>query len=78
MDLDGDGGLVILVCDPEREMLNVALNVFVREFASNQSPTMMLARSSVDRKLVWGYLLGIENGSDWVLYEIPWSVQAFT
>ena len=38
LDLNGDGGLVILVCDSEREVLDVALYVFVREFASNEPP----------------------------------------
>lgn len=38
LDRNGDCGLVILVGDFKREVLDVTLYVFVRELASNQSP----------------------------------------
>ena len=43
LDLDRDGGFVILVGDSEREVLDVALDVFVRELASDQSPAQFVS-----------------------------------
>ena len=44
LDLNGDGGLVILVCDSKREVLDVTLYVFVRKLASNQSPAQAVSQ----------------------------------
>ena len=44
LNLNRDGGLVILVGDAEGEVLDVALDVFVRELASDQSPERLVSQ----------------------------------
>ena len=46
LNLNRDGGFVILVGDSEREVLDVALDVFVRELASDQSPARLVSERS--------------------------------
>ena len=50
LNLDGDGGFVVLVCNTEREVLYVTLYVFVREFASNQSPAQPVSQVSCQQE----------------------------
>lgn len=47
LDLNRDGGFVILVGDSEREVLDVTLDVFVRELASDQSPAQPCQRTEL-------------------------------
>ena len=46
LNLDRDGGFVILVGDSKGEVLDVALDVFVRELASDQSPAQLVSEPS--------------------------------
>ena len=50
LDRDGDCGLVILVGDSKREVLDVTLYVFVREFASNESPAQAVSQVFRDKQ----------------------------
>ena len=44
LDLNGDGGFVILICDSERKVLDITLYIFVRKLASNQSPAQVVSQ----------------------------------
>ena len=46
LNLNRNGGFVILVGDSEREVLDVTLDVFVRELASDQSPAQLISEPS--------------------------------
>ena len=46
LNLNRDGGFVILVGDSEREVLDVTLDVFVRELASDQSSAQLVSDPS--------------------------------
>ena len=46
LNLNRDGGFVILVGNSEREVLDVTLDVLVRELASDQSPARLVSEPS--------------------------------
>ncbi len=60
--LYGNGGLFVLVCDTERKVLDIGLNILVGPFAPNETPVPLLVGYS-ESFIQMQCLLGVKDGS---------------